>query len=194
MAGRKADPMSPYKVFLHKDRKYRYAATQRKNEISSGKRSKYTITHWGTVSEDLVFSPNATYRLADAKERMKLIFPVEWDISSILSMNQPDESNCGVTQELHEYSDRSGTILPCDDQSVDGSGTIILPAGETASPSDTVLDQFNNRFYGAFWLLEQLSRQSGIYDDLLSVFQGNVAVVNEVITMASHQPPLQVVV
>ena len=186
MAGRKADPMSPYKVFLHKDRKYRYAATQRRNEISSGKKSKYTITHWGTVSEDLVFSPNATYRLADAKERMKLIFPEDWDISSTLSMNQSDENNCSVTQEFHERRDRSGTILPYDGHGVDGSETIIHPADETVSPSDTILDQFNNRFYGAFWLLEQLSRQSGIYDDLLSVFQGNAAVVNEVITMAIY--------
>ncbi len=38
MAGRKADPMSPYRVFVHKDKKYKYAATQRPIENTQGKK------------------------------------------------------------------------------------------------------------------------------------------------------------
>ena len=186
MAGRKANPMSPYKVFLHKDKKYRYAATQRKNETTSGKKSKYTITHWGTVSENLVFSPNATYRLTDVKERMKLIFPEDWDISVALSMNHSDESDCVDPRNSRTSSNGSEDAVPCDHPESNESGANIHASNKTATPSDTVLDQFNNRFYGAFWLLEQLSRQSGVYDDLLSVFQNNAAVVNEALTMAIY--------
>ena len=190
MAGRKSDPLSPYKVFLHKDKQYRYAATQSKINKASSKKTRYRITHWGTVSDDFVFTPNAKYRLTDVEERTKLIFPKEWDISKALSMNHsngthpealPENSvdkdsggNSGSSSRVNERNTEA--LEPCNKK----------PPKKSRKPSDTVLDQFNNRFYGAFWLLEQLSYQSGMYEDLLSVFNGNAAMVNEVITLAIY--------
>lgn len=185
MAGRKADPKSPYKVFLHKDKKYRYAATQKKNsDAGTGTKARYIITHWGTVSEDLVFSPNATYRLTDVEERLKLIFPKDWDISEAMSMNRTDKA---VRTSARDASRDINEICPYDDNAVPVSAEEKQPVNNRhVTPSDTVLDQFNNRFYGAFWLLDQLAHQAGVYEDLLSVFNGNAAVVNEVITMAIY--------
>ncbi len=41
-----------------------------------------------------------------------------------------------------------------------------------------------NRFYGDIWLLEQIAEKTGIKKDLLSVFDGNVEMVNDVLTLA----------
>ena len=41
-----------------------------------------------------------------------------------------------------------------------------------------------NRFYGDVWLLEQVALKTGIRQDLLSVFEGNTEMVNDILTLA----------
>lgn len=182
--GRKADPLSTYRVFLHKDKQYRYAATQEHVENTQGKNTRFKITHWGTVSDKLVFTPNAKYRLSDVEERLKLIFPDTWDISAAMAMNSVGKSPDPII------------LTPCnipDDETLTTISEAIVSQSDgdlalhhQAVPSDTALDQSNNRFYGAFWLLEKLSHQCGLYEDLVSAFGGNIAAVNEVITLAIY--------
>jgi len=41
-----------------------------------------------------------------------------------------------------------------------------------------------NRFYGDVWLLEQVAFKTGIRQDLLTVFEGNAEMVNDILTLA----------
>ncbi len=85
--GRHPDPLSPYRVSIHKNGNYFYASTQpiRYNE-EKGKNEHYRI-HWGTISKDNKFIPNETYRNAPAEIREKLIFPDGLDLSEIKNIN-----------------------------------------------------------------------------------------------------------
>ena len=49
-------------------------------------------------------------------------------------------------------------------------------------PAYTGDDQ--NRFYGDIWLLDQISDKLGIRKDLMTVFNGNAEVVNDILTLA----------
>jgi transposase len=46
------------------------------------------------------------------------------------------------------------------------------------------LDEDLNRLYGHIWLLEQIAETTGIRKDLLRVFDGNKALVNDMLTLA----------
>ena len=90
MAGRKPDPMSPYRVYMHTlNGKYAYAAIQVRTE-KDGNQTKPKIIHLGrleNVNGKIVFKPNSEYKLMPVTERLKLIFPAEWDISAAEVMN-----------------------------------------------------------------------------------------------------------
>ncbi len=60
MDGRKLDTNLKYKVVIHKQGKYRYAATQ---EYIKNKKGKYIHKYhiWGTIDKNLVFFPNEKY-------------------------------------------------------------------------------------------------------------------------------------
>ena len=80
---RKPDPDAPYRIAIHADKGYRYASTQPAVvDPDTGKRSYHRI-HWGTVDENNRFIPGKTYLFAPIKERSKLIFPEDWDLSEI---------------------------------------------------------------------------------------------------------------
>lgn len=180
MAGRKADPLTPYRVRLHKDKGYRYASTQQYFEDPESGRKSHRYINWGTVTEEYVFNPNNTYRLAPISERMKLIFPDNWDISRANALN---ESPVPLQEE-------DGKEIPVSDSPAeekynedsmhgeDISGTRIVPAG-------LPIDQYNNRLYGSFWLLEQVARQKLVFKDLMNVFQDPI-IVNEIIALAIY--------
>lgn len=78
---------SIYKVSIHRNGAYRYAATHPYTLDSEGHR-KYTHCHWGTVDEELRFFPGKRFLLASLAERKKLIFPPEWDLSEIKKINR----------------------------------------------------------------------------------------------------------
>lgn len=82
MAGRKPDPDTPYKVFLHKSHGYRYAATQ-SNVVKEDGVTVRRYVYWGEVTKDWVFIPNMRYKTATAEEKARLIFPPHWDLSAI---------------------------------------------------------------------------------------------------------------
>ena len=179
---RKMDPNTRYRVRIHKDRNYTYASVQ-ETAVSPKTGKKYPRTkNLGTLNANMVFVPNATFRMMPVEERSKYIFPDGWDISRAITLNaptrsegtQPCDSGRSSVNECKQDSKSDKT-----DDAVDEGTSNKIPL-----PSDTILDQYNNRLYGAFWLLEQISRECGLYDDLTETFGGNMAKVNEVLSLA----------
>ncbi len=157
--GRKPDPNTRYRVRIRKDRKYTYASVQeRKVSPRTGKRY-HKIVNLGTLDENLAFTPNATFRLMTPEERAKYIFPDNWDISKLKDL-------CHQIPEKVTVND-------------------LTNGGRAMSiPDDTVFGRYSDKMYGAFWLLEQVARGCGLYDDLLKTFGGNIFKTNEVISLA----------
>jgi hypothetical protein len=79
--GRHIDADSQYRIKPHKTHGYTYASTQPPIIDPSTGKKKYRHVHWGTVDENLVFTPGSTFYLASPEERTRLIFPKDWDIS-----------------------------------------------------------------------------------------------------------------
>ncbi len=75
-------PDSVFRVSIHKNGGHSYAATHPFTIDNNGKR-KYSVLHWGTVTEDLHFIPGKRYIQAAAEVRKQLIFPEGWDLSAI---------------------------------------------------------------------------------------------------------------
>ena len=182
---RKTDPNTRYCVRIHKDRGYTYASVQ-ETAISPKSGKKYPRTrNLGTLDANMVFMPNASFRMMPVEERTKYIFPEGWDISRATILNAPPQTE--DDQAGHDSggrpSDEHEQVLrpPGDADKTEDEGTACKAP---SLPSDTILDQYNNRLYGAFWLLEQISRECGLYDDLKETFGGNMAKVNEVLSLA----------
>ena len=74
-------PDSIYRVSLHRNAGHTYAATHPYTLDASGKR-KYSVLHWGTVTEDLRFIPGKRFLEAPEELRRKLVFPEGWDLSA----------------------------------------------------------------------------------------------------------------
>ena len=72
---------SIYKVSVHRNGGHTYAATHPYTLDTNGRR-RYSVQHWGTVTEDLRFIPGKRYLLASEEERSRLIFPDGWDLSA----------------------------------------------------------------------------------------------------------------
>ena len=71
---------SVYKVSIHKNGGYMYAATHPYTIDENGKR-KYVYRHWGIVDENKKFIPGKRYVFASLEERAKLVFPDDWGMS-----------------------------------------------------------------------------------------------------------------
>lgn len=174
---RKVDPTTRYRVRIHNDRNYIYASVQ-ETTVSSKTGKKYPKTiNLGTLDENYVFTPNATFRLMPLEERSKYIFPEGWDISSIESLNPSFE-------KTDNHSKTTGVEVDLGKSEANGKTDPETDDKHDPRPSSTTLDQFNNKLYGGFWLLEQLSRDCGLYDDLLKTFKGNYSKVHEVLSLA----------
>ena len=78
---RKSRPDSIYRVSLHRNAGHLYAATHPFTLDASGKR-KYSVIHWGTLTEDLRFIPGKRFLEAPEEIRKKLVFPEGWDVSA----------------------------------------------------------------------------------------------------------------
>lgn len=141
---RPTNPNTPYKITLHVNNGYRYAATRPLVKKDDGSHHNKSI-HWGTVTDELKFIPGREFLYASLEERGKLIFPEGWDLSEIDKL---------------QSSRRQGRPAK------DGEDT--------------------NRFYGDIWLLERIAEETGIRQDLVSVFGGNREMVNDIMTLAMY--------
>lgn len=83
---------------------------------------------------------------------------------------------------LADPAERSKLIFPAD---LDLSEIATL-SGNRKPGNQPSSDEDNNRFYGDVWLLEQIARKVGIYDDLMKVFDKNKEVVNDILTLAIY--------
>ena len=79
---RTSRPESIYRVSIHRNGGHAYAATHPYTLDQEGKR-KYSVVHWGTVTEDLRFIPGRRFLQAPDGIRRKLVFPEGWDLSAI---------------------------------------------------------------------------------------------------------------
>ncbi len=79
---RTSRPDSVYRVSIHRNGGHAYAATHPYSVDRNGKR-KYSVLHWGTVTEDLRFIPGKRFLQAPEEIRRSLIFPEGWDLSAI---------------------------------------------------------------------------------------------------------------
>ena len=79
---RTSHPDSVYRVSIHKNGGHTYAATHPYTVDGNGKR-KYSVVHWGTVTDDLRFVPGKRFLQAPEEVRRSLIFPEAWDLSAI---------------------------------------------------------------------------------------------------------------
>jgi hypothetical protein len=78
---RPVDPNAQYKVKPHNNSGYTYASTQPPYIDPVTGKKKYRYVHWGSIDENLKFTPGTQFFLADPEERARLIFPKEWDMS-----------------------------------------------------------------------------------------------------------------
>ena len=162
MAGRHRNPNADFKVILHQTGGYRYAATQPYEKDKSGKERRHYV-YWGDVTEEMKFIPNQRFCLADSDTRSKLEFPEGWDLSEVKKLKE-EESRRSLTYDPSYENDGSAF-----------SGTIRTTACD---------EQFNNRFYGGTWFLWEMAVSKHVVEDLLSSFDGNQMVVNDIMTLA----------
>ena len=166
MVGRPKNPQTDFKVMLHVHRSYRYAATvpYEPDPKNPGKmRRRYVF--WGSVTDNLRFIPNERYLFTPSKERDRLIFPKEWDMSE-------------AEQKLAQES-RTG-------ENLSDSHEKTYEAFEEAVETVPAEEQFRNKFYGGPWLLWQIARQRGLIDDLKAVFPHSSTMQRDILTLAMY--------
>ena len=154
MAGRNIDPNSKYRVYLQRTNGYSYAAIQEPFTDEMQKK-KYKTIHLGTIGPNMTFIPNNNYMSMPLDEQEKLIFPENWNLMNI----KKDKSNNQPQSEENH-----------------------LKIGLSFNNIETY--EYRNRLYGSFWLLEQIARKIGLYNDLLTVFDNNYKRVNELLSLA----------
>jgi len=90
--GRPSDPVAPYRVKPHVTHGYTYASTRTQLIDPDTGKMKHPYVHWGTVDENLKFTPGSKFFLATPEERARLIFPENWDISEAKKLTGLRES------------------------------------------------------------------------------------------------------
>ena len=101
--GRPRDPLSPYRVSVHNCNGHTYATTQPFSTDADGKivRRHYS---WGILIGSK-FIPNKNYIYASQEERDKLIFPADWDLSTI-EKKEPASTDTFDLSSVNLYHDR----------------------------------------------------------------------------------------
>lgn len=98
---------SIYKISIHKNGGYMYAATYPYTIDENGKR-KYVNCHWGIVDGNKKFFPGKRYIFASLEERAKLVFPDDWDMSEVKRLSgakQPGRPAYADTDKNRFYGD-----------------------------------------------------------------------------------------
>jgi hypothetical protein len=77
---RPVDPNAQYRVKPHVNGSYTYASTQPSYIDPVTGKKKYRYIHWGSIEDNLKFTPGTRFFLASPEERAMLIFPDDWDM------------------------------------------------------------------------------------------------------------------
>ena len=161
MAGRKLDPKAEYRMMIHEANHYLYAATV-KTEYKDGKRIRRYV-HWGTLSRDLVFTPNAKFLTAPQMERNAFIYPSDWDVSGVRDLPERNVNwNGAGTRSQQKVIDG------------DAQKDIVQPKG----------NGYFELQEGASWFLTKLAGQRHVVEDLLKAFGGDFGIVNDILAVA----------
>ena len=112
--GRSANENISYKVSIHRIKNFCYASSQRIIEDDGTGKKKYRHIHWGVYDEkNNIFYPGKNYFYLNAKEKKKLIFPKNWNLSVIdklsnenkcLSFAQVTQRNFNKTVKANQYA------------------------------------------------------------------------------------------
>ena len=105
---RPVDSNAQYRVKPHVTNGYTYASTQPSYPDPVSGKKKYRYIHWGTVDENLKFIPGSPFFLASPEERLKLIFPEDWDVSEaekLVGLRQPARPTYSGNDQNRLYGD-----------------------------------------------------------------------------------------
>ena len=178
MAGRKADPDSIYRMRSHTANNYLYAATVA-TVYENGKRIR-KYTHWGSLSRELVFTPNILFTTSPKSTRDRFIFPDDWDISAALALNSEVPSP-GRSISANDIPDGN---IEADQVSCEEAAQTIHDTASRTAASPVAKGIYKDLLYGSVWFLLQIAEIKHVVDDLMVVFDYNRAIVNDILTLA----------
>lgn len=181
MAGRKADPLSSVRMRAHVANNYQYAATVKTIYSNEGKRIRQ-YTHWGTLSKDLVFSPNMQFTMSPRKVRDAFIFPEDWDISAARKLNEesPKASLPETGASPRPASSQDSEVLH--EAEAEGPGQTGSCGG--TAPGSLPMREYKDLLYGSIWLLLQIAEKKHVVEDLMATFEYKRQVVDDILTLA----------
>ena len=193
--GKKRDPLTPWRVSLRKDRKYRYAVTQEYVIDEETKKEKQHYILWGTVTTDLIFIPGPHYKLASKETREKLIFPADWDLRQTLpitgedTVSSPGESSTDASASAENSANKQDTQTENEKEQqyhkpVENGAPNPIKLQDRCALVD--VHRYDTRLYGAVWMFEQLADNCGLLDDLILTMQMNITVANEILALAIY--------
>ena len=102
--GRPADPLSPYRMKVHRLGQHAYASTQPAVVDETTGKKRYRHVHWGVLGDGLRFVPNAKFLLLDPEERSRFIYPDTWDLSELQAL--PSHRSVGRPKYVEADRDR----------------------------------------------------------------------------------------
>jgi len=108
--GRKKDPNTKYKMKAFISQGRRYAVTTNPGYNVNNKWCS-NISIWGTLPEDLVFTPNIKFVNLSEEEKHKFIFPDTWDISKAFVGTGKEDDKTEVHQGEDSYKIYGDSML-----------------------------------------------------------------------------------
>ncbi|MBQ8092777.1 MAG: transposase [Clostridia bacterium] len=207
----KPNPLTPYIVRSSIVNGYTYAHVQKMVEIEKTGTKERRKVNIGKLIDGYRFVPNKEYRLMPVVEKRKLQFPPEWDISAAQKLEGglinplPDENDgkspdistetAGIQSESdleeskgseNDNKEQIAAVINTSDEheQYESSGNLNLL--EKADVDLVSSLAYSCKIYGAVWLLEQIGIKKGVQDDLLSTFDNDIGMMNDVMTMAIY--------
>ena len=198
--GRPKNPLTPFKVSSFHDKQYHYAYIQPPIEdAETGKITRRKLI-LGSLDRDLKVIPSVRFRLMDIQTRKRLIWPENWDITEVNKLNQrdlpnsdslPADSSSNTDAQISTPASNSAPAsLPVSEQTIEAATMQSHNESSEESAitvsSDSTSCQYDLKIYGAFWYLEQLAQKKQLEEDLLEVFHGDIALVDDLFTLAFY--------
>lgn len=114
----------------------------------------------------------------------KYIFPESWDISILDNYVENDDKQAEKlkNKECKKMNNASSENSNQTYESI--SGHTLENENEKIVDPCTSNSEYTTYLYGAFWLVEQISKKIWLYNDLLDTFNNNVFIVNEILSLA----------